>query len=237
MRVLVACEYSGIVRDAFARRGHLAVSCDLLPSERPQGYHKQGDVRLILDKGWDLLIAHPDCTYLTSSAEWAYSDGPYHQQVKIDTPVGAKRRELREQALDFVRLLLSAPIRMKCIENPARGAINTKIRRPDQIIQPNQFGHDASKATGLWLENLPQLTPTKVIAPRWVCSKCGKAHDAGCLYAKYCWRCGASVKYQLPRWGNQTNSGQNKLSPSESRWKDRARTYQGWADAMADQWG
>lgn len=210
MKVLVACEYSGIVRDAFTKRGHLAVSCDLLPSEKP-GYHKQCDVREILHLGWDLLIAHPDCTYLTCSAEWAYGDGPYHQRVKPETLVGAARRAAREEALDFVRLLLAAPIKKKCIENPGRGAINTRIRKPDQIIQPNQFGHDASKATGLWLENLPLLVPTCYIQPRYVDGK--------------------------PRWGNQTDSGQNNLSPGPDRWKDRARTYQGWADAMVDQWG
>ena len=242
MRVLVACEYSGVVRDAFIARGHDAVSCDLLPTEKP-GPHYQGDVRDILDgmpcgtyrgedfcdlssrdkemanqgiidedlQPWDLLIAHPDCTYITSSAEWAYGDGPYHQKVKPETLVGAARRAAREDALDFVRLLLAAPIHMKCIENPARGAINNRIRKPDQIIQPNQFGHDASKATGLWLEGLPHLVPTCIIPPRMVGT--------------------------LPRWANQTDSGQNKLTPGKDRWKERARTYQGWADAMADQWG
>lgn len=210
LRVLVACEYSGIVRDAFIARGHDAMSCDLLPTEK-LGPHYQGDVRDILDQGWDLLIAHPDCTYITSSAEWAYGDGPYHQKVKPETLVGAARRAAREDALDFVRLLLAAPICMKCIENPARGAINTRVRKPDQIIQPWQFGHDASKATGLWLEELPHLLPTCLVLPRMV---------------------GA-----LPRWGNQTDSGQNKLTPGKDRWKERARTYQGWADAMADQWG
>ena len=210
LRVLIACEYSGIVRDSFLARGHDAMSCDLLPTEKP-GPHYQGDVRDILDQNWDLLIAHPDCTYITSSAEWAYGDGPYHQKVKPETLVGAARRAAREDALDFVRLLLAAPIRMKCIENPARGAINTRIRRPDQIIQPWQFGHDASKATGLWLEGLPFLVPTCCIPPRMVNG--------------------------LPRWANQTDSGQNKLTPGKDRWKERARTYQGWADAMADQWG
>jgi hypothetical protein len=210
MRVLVACEYSGVVRDAFIARGHDAMSCDLLPTERP-GPHYQGDVRDILNQGWDLLIAHPDCTYLTCSAEWAYGDGPYHQKVKPETLVGAARRAARERALEFVQLLLAAPIRRKVIENPAIGAINTRIRKPNQIIQPNQFGHDASKATGLWLEELPPLVPTLYVEPRWVDGK--------------------------PRWGNQTDSGQNKLTPGPDRWKERARTYQGWADAMADQWG
>ena len=113
------------------------------------------------------------------------------------------------EALNFVKLLMDAPIKHICVENPI-GAINTAIRKPNQIIQPWQFGHDASKTTGLWLKNLPCLSPTKIIEPRIVNGK--------------------------KRWGNQTDSGQNKLSPSCDRWKDRARTYQGWADAMASQW-
>jgi hypothetical protein len=209
MRVLVGCEYSGTVRDAFLAAGHDAVSCDLLPTERP-GPHYQGDVRDILNQGWDLMIAHPDCTYLTNSAAWAYGPGPYHQKVKPDTPVGKARQELRRQALDFVRLLMSAPIPLIVIENPV-GVIGTVIRPASQDIQPYEYGRDASKKTGLWLQGLPPLVPTCYVQPRIVNGK--------------------------PRWGNQTDSGQNKLSPSADRWKDRSRTFQGWADAMAQQWG
>ena len=214
MRILIACEYSGIVRDAFLRRGHDAISCDLLPTEQP-GPHYRGDVRDILDlEPWDLLIAHPDCTYLTCSAELAYGDGPYHQRVGPDTLVGEARRAAREDALDFVRLLLGSRAKRKAIENP-RGAISSRIRQPDQYIQPHEYGHDASKITGLWLENLPLLKPTRNIPPRLV-------------------DCGGKMQ---PRWANQTDSGQNKLPPSADRWKYRARTYQGIADAMAHQWG
>lgn len=216
MKVLIACEYSGVVRDAFIDAGHYAVSVDLLPSEgRFNEFHYQGDVRdceyYIGDfETYDLLIAHPDCTYLTNSAAWAYKDGPYHQKVKPETPVGSERRKLREDALDFVQWLMNLPIERKCIENPV-GVISTRIRKADQYIQPHEYGHDASKKTGLWLENLPNLKPTKHIKPR--------------------------IVNGLKRWGNQTDSGQNKLTPSSDRWKERAKTYLGWADAMVKQWG
>lgn len=213
MRVLIACAFTGIERDEFLKRGHDAWSCDFQPCET-RGPHYQGDVRDILYDGWDMLIAHPDCTYLTNSAAWAFGDGPYHQRVKPETLVGAARRAAREEALDFVRLLLDAPIEKKCLENPV-GAIGTRIRPASQFIQPYEYGHDASKITGLWLENLPLLKPTKRIQGRIV------VHN------------GKPVE----RWANQTDSGQNKLTPSADRWKDRSRTYQGWAEAMADQWG
>jgi hypothetical protein len=216
MMVLIACEYSGVVRDAFIKRGHDAISCDLLPTESP-GPHYQGDVLDILSDGWDLMIAHPDCTYLTNSAAWAYTDGPYHQRIKDGTLVGEDRRAAREEALLFVRKLLQAPIPKKCIENP-RGAIGTRIRPASQWIQPWEYGEDASKITGLWLDGLPLLTPTNVIRGRLIE-----------------WPIGSGKIVE--RWGNQTDSGQNKLTPSSDRWKDRARTYQGIADAMAQQWG
>lgn len=228
MKVLIACETSGVVRDAFTARGHYAMSCDLLPTERP-GEHYQGDVRDLLGFGWDLMIAHPDCTYLTNSAAWAFGDGPYHQKVKPGTLVGAARRAARDEALQFVRLLMAAPIDRIAIENPV-GAISTYIRPADQYIQPYEYGHDASKKTGLWLKGLPILRPTKYVAPRLVC--CGSV-----VLDKYgCANCCGS-RAARPRWGNQTDSGQNKLTPGPMRWLDRARTYQGWADAMAEQWG
>jgi hypothetical protein len=207
-RILVACEFSGRVRDEFLALGHDAISCDLLPSDRP-GPHYQGDVRDILNDGYDTLLAFPDCTYLTNSAEWCYRDT---QTVKIKpgTLIGAERRAARDEALEFVRLLLDAKIRRKCLENPA-GVIGTRIRPADQWIQPNEFGEDASKNTGLWLENLPLLLPTEYIKPRWVDGK--------------------------PRWANQTDGGYNRLSPSPDRWKLRATTYWGIARAMAAQWG
>ena len=195
MRVLIACESSGIVRDSFRALGHFAMSCDLLSTERP-GLHHQGDVRELLHQDWDLLIAHPPCTYLSvSGMHW--------------TKRGFRDPKLTEDALDFVRLFMNAPIDRIAIENPI-SVISSRIRKPDQIIQPYQFGHDASKKTCLWLKNLPLLYPTKIINPRMVDGK--------------------------KRWSNQTDSGQNQLPPSKDRWKLRSKTYEGIAKAMANQW-
>ena len=148
MRVLVACEFSGVVRDAFTARGHYALSCDLLPSETP-GKHILGDVRDILSDGWDMMIAHPPCTHLAvSGARWF----KYKQQEQ-------------QEALEFVKELMAAPIPKICIENPI-SIISTRIRKPDQIIHPWQFGHGEVKATCLWLKNLPKLTPTHIVEGR-----------------------------------------------------------------------
>jgi hypothetical protein len=196
MKVLIACESSGTVRDAFRARGHDALSCDLLPSDNG-GPHHQGDVTDILNEGWDLMIAHPPCTYLSvSGMHW--------------TARGLRDPRLTEDALAFVRLLMAAPIPRICIENPV-SIISTRIRKPDQIIQPWQFGDDASKKTCLWLKNLPLLKGRNHVLPRYVNGK--------------------------PRWGNQTDSGQNKLAPSADRWKERSKTYNGIAQAMAQTWG
>jgi len=148
MRVLIACEYSGAVRDAFRAAGHDATSCDLLPSETT-GPHYQGDVRDVLGDGWDLMIAHPPCTHLAvSGARW-FKD----------------KREEQAEALDFVRLLLAAPIPRIALENPV-SIISSRIRKPDQIIQPWQFGHGETKATCLWLQGLPKLQPTHIVEGR-----------------------------------------------------------------------
>ena len=195
MRVLVACEYSGTVRDAFLKAGHDAMSCDLLPTD-VAGPHYQGDVMDIIDQGWDLMIAHPPCTYLCSSGLHWNKRRP-------------ERSKQTEDALDFVRLLLAAPIPKIAIENPI-GCISTRIRPPDQTVQPWQYGHDASKATCLWLKGLPPLRPTGFVEPRIVDGK--------------------------RRWANQTDSGQNRLPPSADRWKIRSETYSGIADAMVSQW-
>lgn len=215
MKVLVGCEYSGRVRDAFIAMGHDAVSCDLLPTDSP-GPHYQGDVRDILYDGWDLMIAHPDCTYLTCSAEWAYGDGPYHQKIKPGTLVGEARREAREAAIIFVRELWDAPIERVAIENPI-GALSKQFREPDQFIQPYEYGDSASKRTCLWLKNLPKLKPTGLSVPRLALSKDGRSYSL--------------------RWDNQTDSGQNKETPCDDRWKIRSTTWPGWASAMAGQWG
>jgi site-specific DNA-cytosine methylase len=148
MKVLIACEYSGTVRDAFIAQGHDAISCDLLPTDA-FGPHYQGDVRDILNDGFDLMIAHPPCTHLAvSGARW-FKD----------------KQEEQAEALDFVRLLLSAPIDKIALENPI-SIISSRIRKPNQIIQPWQFGHGETKATCLWLKNLPCLTPTNIVEGR-----------------------------------------------------------------------
>lgn len=196
MKILVACEFSGVVRDAFARMGHDAWSCDLLPSETP-GNHIQGDVLGVLGWGWCMMIAHPPCTYLCSS-------GMHWTKRCLRDP------KLTEDALAFVRALLDAPIERIALENPA-GVIGTRIRPASQFIQPYQFGDDASKRTGLWLKGLPLLVPTEYVSPRLVGGKL--------------------------RWANQTDSGQNRLGPSATRWAERSKTYPGIAAAMAAQWG
>jgi len=188
MKVLIACEFSGIVRDAFLKRGHDAWSCDLLDNENEHlgvGHHLTGDVRWWLGHPqwkWDLMIAHPPCTYLAvSGARW-FKD----------------RQSEQTEALAFVKCLMDAPIERIAIENPI-SVISTKIRKPDQIIQPWMFGHGETKATCLWLKNLPKLEPTNIVEGRTA-----RVHRA---------------------------------PPSPTRWKERSRTLQGIADAMADQWG
>ena len=181
MRVLVACEYSGRVRDAFRAMGHDAMSCDFLPTE-VEGPHHQGDVAELLHMGWDLMIAHPPCTHLAVSGSRWFKD---------------KVREQAE-ALIFVQTLLDAPIPRIALENPV-SVISTRIRKPDQIIQPWMFGHGETKATCLWLKGLPKLVPTNVVEGR--------------------------------------EARVHRMSPGPDRWKERSRTYQGVAEAMAQQWG
>jgi len=258
MRVLIACEYSGIVRDAFIARGHDAMSCDLLPTDAP-GPHYQGDVFDVIGDGWDMMIAHPPCTYLSvSGMHW--------------TTRGLRDPKLTEDALDFVRALMNAPIPKICIENPV-SVISSRIRKPDQIIQPWYWGDDASKKTCLWLKSLPKLTPNAVVCPPkgWkqvsfafdclgydeetgepgdTCSICGLSYGDDCkcpgptqedvveyktiegvLFATF------ERSKPKPVWSNQTPSGQNKLGPSPDRWKERSKTFPGIAQAMAEQWG
>jgi hypothetical protein len=176
------------------------VSFDFLPSEA-EGPHIQGDIREHTYDGFDLIVAHPECTYLCSSGQ--------HWNRRV-----AKRSEATAAALDIVRWVLNLPARRLCLENPI-GIISTQIRKPDQIIQPYQYGDDASKATCLWLKGLHPLRPTALIPPRIT------------------WTNGKPAM----RWSNQTDSGQNRSTPSETRWMERSRTYQGIAEAMADQWG
>lgn len=203
MKVLIACEYSGVSRRAFEALGHEVWSADFEPSEDGAANHYQGDCfDLIKDQHFDLMIAHPPCTYLSVSG--------LHWNKRGRLVDGRPRAELTEEALLFVRRLMDAPIDMIAIENPV-SCISSRIRKPDQIIQPWWFGDDASKATCLWLKNLPKLEKTNEVRGRIVNGK--------------------------ERWANQTDSGQNKLAPSETRWKDRSRTYPGIATAFAAQWG
>ena len=180
MRVLVACEYSGRVRDAFLAKGHDAMSCDLLPTDVP-GPHYQGDVMDIIGDGWDMMIAHPPCTHLAvSGARW-FKD---------------KQTEQAE-ALEFVRVLLGVNIPRIALENPV-SIISSRIRKPDQVIQPWQFGHGKTKATCLWLKSLPKLTPSNIVEGR--------------------------------------EQRVHRMPPGPDRWKERSRTFEGVAAAMADQW-
>lgn len=183
MRVLVACEYSGRVRDAFIARGHDAMSCDLLEADVP-GPHYQGDVRDVLDYPWDVMVAHPPCTHLSVS-------GARH--------FAAKREDGRQQAaVSFFMMLAKADIPMIAIENPVC-IMSSLWRKPDQTIQPWQFGHGETKATCLWLKGLPLLTPTNVVEGR--------------------------------------EARVHRMAPGPDRWKERSRTFEGIADAMAEQWG
>lgn len=213
MRVLIACERSGVVRRAFFERGHEAHSCDLEPcdDDTPDGpafggHHWISDARWVVEKcgPWDLVIAHPPCTYLSSSG--------LHWNARR-----AGRAQETEKALEFVRFFLSIPTRV-CVENPV-GCIGTRIRPADQYVQPFEFGDDASKKTGLWLNNLPPLkkNPAAFVNPRTV--------DGG------------RNRGMQWRWANQTDSGQNRLGPSPTRAKERSQTYAGIARAMAEQWG
>lgn len=184
MRVLVACEYSGRVRQAFRTRGYDAWSCDLLPAEDDSPFHLQRDVMEILDDGWDLMVAHPPCTHLAvSGARW-------FPEKRADGS--------QQQALAFVRTLLDAPIGRIALENPV-SIISTRIRPPDQTIQPWMFGHGETKATCLWLKRLPRLLPTRIVDGR------------------------KPVVHLMP--------------PGPDRWRDRSRTCEGIAEAMAEQWG
>lgn len=199
MRVIVGCEFSGVVREAFRAKGHDAWSCDLLPAEDNSPYHIQGDILDHLHRGWDLGIFHPPCTYLCSSG--------LHWNKRVEG-----RSKKTEEALEFVSKLLNADIDKIALENPV-GCISTRIRKPDQIFNFYQSGADMSKTTCLWLKNLPKLEfrPEEARAPRIVNGK--------------------------KRWGNQTDSGQNRLGPSDDRWAKRSFTPPEVAKKMAEQWG
>lgn len=205
-RVLIACETSGALRRRFGRRGHDVVSVDLLPADDGgvAGTHRIAPLTLkTLREGWDLIVAHPPCTYLAASG--------LHWNRRIPG-----REKLTGAALDFVLMLMSAPCPRIAIENPV-GAIGSQIRPADQIVQPYEFGDDASKRTCLWLKGLPKLPidPAARVPGRMVKRPDGRV---------------------VERWGNQTDSGQNRLPPNPTRWKQRSETYPGIADAMVATW-
>lgn len=228
MKILIGCEESQTVCKAFRAKGHEAYSCDILSCSggHPE-WHLQMDVfeaikgevlpignkdfikNEVIIYNWDMGIFFPDCTYLTCSAEWAYKEPPYHQKVKPRTLTGEARKIARSAAYEFFMALWNCGIPKIAIENPV-GIMSKYFRKPDQIIQPYQFGNDASKATCLWLKNLPVLKHTDYIQPRIINGK--------------------------KLWANQTDSGQNKLSPAPNRAMMRSKTYPGIAAAFADQW-
>lgn len=235
MRIFVGMETSGALRRAFDARGHHTISCDTLPPEddaHTEGHlhrsaHWQGDVFEALQSlagfGWrpDAAIFHPDCTFLTNSAAWAFTDGPYHQAVKPTTLVGGARRAAREDAISTVRLIASQDIPRIIIENPP-GSLSTRWRPPTQIVQPWMFGDDASKATCFWFVGKEWETlepPGLAIDPAQRCP--GRMVE---------WPRGSGK--MVERWSNQTDSGQNRLTPGDDRWKHRARTYPGIAGAL-----
>jgi hypothetical protein len=200
MRVLVGCETSGRVREAFRARGHDAWSCDLLPADDGSAWHMQCDVRVPLRlMSWDLFVVHPTCTYVCSSG--------LHWNLRRP-----ERAAKTEEALSFIQEMLDAPVDKIVLENPI-GCISTRIRPYDQLIQPWQFGDNASKATCLWLKGVGplRLRPELFVPPRIVNGK--------------------------KRWANQTDNGQNKLTPGDDRWKLRSETYVGIANAFAENWG
>lgn len=208
MNVLVACESSGIVAAAFRARGHNAYSCDLLPCDVPEWsrWHLQGDAQRQAylpsfgGRAWDLLIAHPPCTYLCGA-------NAGHMRHGCSLYTAEQAVQLRADAAAFFMAMVHAPVARIAVENPV-GVMSRLYRKPDQYIQPFEYGHPESKKTGLWLKNLAPLVPSKILP----LPPCG-------------------------HWENQTPSGQNRLGPSADRWKQRSKTYEGIAAAMAEQWG
>jgi len=197
MRIIIACECSGVVREAFRKKGHDAFSCDIQPADDNSPYHLQGDIFKFYLEKWDMMIAHPECKYLCITANKWYKNNPERWQARVD-------------ALIFVKRLMEFPIKKIAIENPV-GAISTAIRKPDQYIQPFQYGHTVSKKTGLWLKNLPLLIETNVVEPEWITFKSGNRMSKDHY--------------------NTSHHGDPEMA------KIRATTYQGIANAMAEQWG
>lgn len=228
-RVLIGYSCCPLTLEAFERAGCDAWTCDILPSRGRPDRHIQGDIWSIAGDHWHAAIFHPMCTNLTVSASWAFNDPDfdrwpgigYHQRVKPETLTGGARRAARDADLANFQRLLDLPY-PKAIENPGQSFVSTAIRPADQIIQPNWFGDNASKGTGLWLDRLPKLRKGARAQGRIV-------DDGRAQLGLF----GTGVE----RWANQTDSGQNKLPPSHNRWLDRSATYPGIAAAMGEQWG
>lgn len=199
MKILIACEFSGTVREAFRKKDHDAWSCDIVDSDIP-GQHIKGDVLDVINDGWDMMIGFPPCTYLTVTGNKWFK--PEYADRFPDRP------QQRDAAINFFQSLYNAPIDKIAIENPV-GIMSTILRKPDQIVQPFQFGHPEPKKTCLWLKNLPLLVPTEIVEPEYFISKSGK---------------------KLASW-------YFKPSNTPERAKMRNKTFQGIADAMAEQWG
>lgn len=223
-KILIGYSACPLTRAAFARAGHDVWTCDLLPARDGSPMHLQCDVWEVLHLQWSFALLHPMCTFMNNASAWALPDPDfkrwpgvgYHQRVKPSTLTGAARRAAQAADIDNFERLLALPYPV-AIENPAPSAINTAVRPPDQVVHPYQFGDDASKGTGFWLtKGVPLLIATEHVPPRWCVQANGKT---------------------LPRWGNQTDSGQFREPPSDNRWLDRSKTWPGIAAAAGDQWG
>jgi hypothetical protein len=220
MKVLIGYSRCPHTRAAFEAKGHEVWTCDLREADHPR--HLACDIADVLGDRWDMAILHPMCTYMVTAAAYAFQEPDfvkypgvgYHQRLKPGTLTGAARQQAREEAFDNFRRLLALPY-PKAIENPAHTFISAAIRPPDQVVQPYHFGDDASKGTGLWLDRLPLLRPTKMIAPRIITYRGRPAR----------------------RWANQSPCGAPSLPPSKDRWLRRSDTYPGIAAAMGEQWG
>lgn len=217
-KILIGYSACPLTREAFARSGHDVWTCDVLPARDNSPMHLQCDVWEVLHLRWDMAMLHPMCTFLNVASSWALHDPDferfpgvgYHMHVKPTTLTGAARRTAQDEAVANIERLLALPYPV-AIENPAPSSLNTRVRPPDQV------GDDASKGTGFWLtKGLPLLKPTQYVMPRYCVQKNGKS---------------------LPRWSNQTDSGQFRAPPSDTRWLDRSKTWPGIASAAGDQWG
>ena len=224
-RVIIGYSCCPLTRGAFEAMGVEAWTCDLLPARDGSPRHLQCDFWEVANDRWDAGVLHPMCTNLTVSAAWAFKDPDYlrypgigyHQKVKPGTLTGQARRDAREADIENFKRIMALPF-PKAVENPAKSFLCKAYRPPDQIVQPYEFGDDASKETGLWLDRMPRLITGQRLPGRWVE-----------------WPRGSGKLVE--RWSNQTDAGQNRVSPSANRWLERSETYPGIAEAFGFQWG